>query len=266
VARRRPNRSNPVAAGTLLALGLGWALIQSGCASAPPAPQPVSADASAARDLLERGWEGFRDLRSLAEITVRRGDRVERLAGVLLLRAPSSLRFEALSPFGTPVLVVAGDAKALTVWEVLGERAYLFPASPDATRRWLGLALGPDELVAILSGHVLPIKDPLAVELRAADEMGPSLALRSAEAAQRIWFDPASGRARAAEWTGGANPARVVFADGATDSAPAGVTLTTPDGKLQVVVKYRAPRINVGFDAELLKLAVPERVRIQDFR
>src|SRR6266498_1861258 len=92
VARRRPNRSNPVAAGTLLALGLGWALIQSGCASAPPAPQPVSPDASAARDLLERGWEGFRDLRSLAEITVRRGDRVERLAGVLLLRAPSSLR------------------------------------------------------------------------------------------------------------------------------------------------------------------------------
>ena len=58
----------------------------------------------------------------------------------------------------------------------------------------------------------------------------------------------------------------MVFADGATDSAPAGVTLTTPDGKLQVVVKYRAPRINIGFDAELLKLAVPERVRIQDFR
>jgi len=47
---------------------------------------------------------------------------------VLLLRAPASVRFEALSPFGTPVLVVAGDAKALTVWEVLGERAYLFPA------------------------------------------------------------------------------------------------------------------------------------------
>ncbi|PYO38018.1 MAG: hypothetical protein DMD86_01340 [Candidatus Rokuibacteriota bacterium] len=266
MARRRPNRSNPVAAGALLALGLGWALIQAGCASTPPAPQPVSPDAAAAHALLERRWEGFRDLRSLAEITVRRGDRVERLAGVLLLRAPASLRLEALSPFGTPVLVVAGDARALTVWEVLGERAYLFPASPDATRRWLGLALGPDELVAILSGHVLPIKDPLAVELQAADEMGPSLALRGAEAAQRIWFDPASGRARAAEWTGGANPARVVFADGATDSAPAGVTLTTPDGKLQVVVKYRAPRINIGFDAELLKLAVPERVRIQDFR
>src|SRR6266536_1685090 len=185
VARRRPNRSNPVAAGTLLALGLGWALIQAGCASAPPAPQPVSADASAARDLLERGWEGFRDLRSLAEITVRRGDRVERLAGVLLLRAPSSLRFEALSPFGTPVLVVAGDAKALTVWEVLDGRAYILPASPDANRRWLGLALGGDELVALLSGRVRPPKDPLALELLPADGVGPSLTLRSTDGVQR---------------------------------------------------------------------------------
>ena len=265
MGRRRPNRSKRVAAGAL-ALGLGWALVQAGCASAPPAPQPISPDAASAHALLERRWEEFRDLRGLAEITVRRGDRVERLTGALLLRAPSSLRFEALASFGTPVLVVVGDAKALTVWEVLGERAYLFPASPDATRRWLGLALGPDELVAILSGHVLPLKDPLAVELLPADEKGPSLALRSAEAAQRIWFDPASGRARAAEWTGGANPARVVFADGAPDSAPARVTLTTPDGKLQVVVKYRDPRINVGLDPESLKVTVPERVKIRDFR
>src|SRR5881409_2702366 len=106
VARQRPNRSNPVAAGTLLALGnseggsaplpnlppgtgcagragarsgtstgrgmfsrrgvysvlllgLGWALLQAGCASAPPAPQPISPEAASARALLERRWEEF---------------------------------------------------------------------------------------------------------------------------------------------------------------------------------------------------------------
>jgi hypothetical protein len=232
-----------------------------------PAPEPVSPEASSARALLERRWEEFRNLRTLAEIRVRRGNRVQRLAGVLLLRAPSSLRFEGLSPFGTPVLVVAGDEKSLTVWEVPDERAYILPASPDANRRWLGLALGPDELVATLCGRVLPVKDPLAVQLLpAADGAGPSLTLRRKDVSQRIWFDPATGQASAVEWSGGADPVRVVFTDGAPDSTPAGMTLTTLDGKLEVAVKYQDPRMNIDFDPELLKLTVPEHVRIQDFR
>jgi outer membrane lipoprotein-sorting protein len=237
-----------------------------GCASVPPR-QPISPEAGAARHLLERRWEGFKDLRSLAEIKLRRGDRVERLAGVLLLSAPSSLRFEALSAFGTPVLVVGEDARTLTVWEVLAQRAYFLPASPDSTRRWLGLPLGPDELVATLSGHALPLKDPYAVELMAADGLGPSLTLRSADVVQRIWFDPASGRPRAVEWRGGSNGARAVFSDGVADSAaPGSVTLTTFDGKLEALVRYQAPRVNTGLDADLMRVTVPEQVRIQDFR
>jgi len=237
-----------------------------GCASVPPARQPISSEAEAARALVQREWEEFHDLRTLAEVQIRRGDRVERLAGALLLRAPSSLRFEALSPFGIPVLVVAGDDKTLTVWEVLAERAYLLPASPDANRRWLGLSLGGDELVALLSGHVLPLKDPLAAELLPADATGPSLMLRNPDGMQRVWFDPARGRVRQAEWTGNAHPARVVFADGAPDSGPLGMTLATLDGKLEVVVKYRRPLVNTSFDPDLLRVNVPERVRIQDFR
>ncbi len=213
-----------------------------------------------------RRWEEFKSLRTLAEITVRRGDRVQRLAGVLLLRAPSSLRFEALSPFGTPVLVVAGDETSLTVWEVPDDRAYILPASPDATRRWLGLALGPDELVATLAGRVLPLKDPLAVRLVPADGAGTSLTLRGKEEAQRIWFDLATGQASAVEWTSIPDPVRVVFADGTPDSTPSRMTLTTLDGKLEVAVKYRDPRMNIDFDPGLLRVTVPEHVRIQDFR
>ncbi len=263
--RRRLSRSRGPTWGAL-ALSLGWALVFSGCASAPPAPQPISSEAEAARALLERRWEEFSDLRTLAEIKIRRGNRTQRLAGVLLLRGPSSLRFEALSPFGTPVIVVAGDGKTLTVWEVLDERAYVLPASPDANRRWLGLAMSAEELVALLSGRVLPFKDALGVELLPPDGVGPSLSLRGADGTQRIWFDPATGQAREVEWTGGANPARVLFAEGAPDSPPAGVILATLDDKIEVVVKYRSPRMNTGFDADLLKLTVPEHVRTQDFR
>jgi hypothetical protein len=71
---------------------------------------------------------------------------------------------------------------------------------------------------------------------------------------------------RQAEWTGGKNPARVTYDETAADAPPAGLTLATLDGKLEVVVRYRNPRMNSGFDPTLLGLTVPEHVRIQDFR
>jgi outer membrane lipoprotein-sorting protein len=231
-----------------------------------PVRQPISPEAAAARALLERRWAEFKDLRSLAEIRLRQGDRVQRLAGVLLLSAPSALRFEALSPFGTPVLVVGEDATTLTVWEVPDQKAYYLPASPDSTRRWLGLALGPDELVATLSGHAVPLKDPLAVELIPADGLGPSLAVRSKELVQRIWFDPESGRPKVVEWRGGSKGARAVFVDGVAGAVPESVTVQTLDGKMEASITYRAPRVNTGVAADLLRVTVPEDVRIQDFR
>jgi hypothetical protein len=191
---------------------------------------------------------------------------MQRLAGVLLLRTPSSLRFEALSPFGSPVLVVVGDPATLTVWEVLDDRAYIVPASPSATRRWLGLAMGEDELVALLLGCVVPRKDALAVELLPPDEAGASLSLRGADGAQRIWFDPATGQARKVRWTGGGEPAEAVFAGGAVDEPPRGVTLRTADGQLDLSVRYENPLVNTSFDPNLFTLTIPERVRIQDFR
>lgn len=259
MGRRRLSRSSPGAWGGLL-IGLTLA----GCATAPPVRQPISPEADGARALLVERWRAFADLRTLAEIRIRRGDKRQRLAGILLLRAPASLRFEALSPFGTPVVVIAGDASVVTLWEVLDERAFILPASPAANRRWLGLALGEDDLVALLSGHVLPLHDPLAAELLPPDLVGHSLRLTGAEGQQRIWFDPSTGQALQVEWTGGSSPVRAVLRS--SDGVPGGLTLATLDGQLEVAVSYRDPRMNSGFDPDLLRLTVPEHVRIQDFR
>lgn len=262
--RPRPSRSSRAvrrAAGALLIV-----LAAAGCASAPPARQPIAAEAKASLDLLEQRWRAFSDLRTLAELTIRRGDRLQRLAGVLLLRAPASLRFEALSPFGTPVLVVAAGPQTLTLWEVADERAYIAPATPEANRRWLGLALGGDQLVALLSGRVVPLSDPLEADLLPPDAIGPSLSLAGPDGKQRIWFDPATGQARQVEWTGGKNPARVTFHPTEPDAPPAGLRLAALDGSLDVLITYKDPRMNTGFDPALLTLTVPESVRIQDFR
>jgi len=213
----------------------------------------------AAQAVLEARWRDFHDLRTQADLRIQRGKRVDRLSGVLLLRAPASLRFEALAPFGPPLLVVASDADAVTLWEVPSERAFIGRSSPDATRRWLGLALGPEELVSLLAGYALPARDPLSGQMLPPDDIGPSLLFETADGRQRIWLDPASGEARQIEWTGGSQPARAVF-------VPNGLRLATLDGKLEVTVRYKDPRRDSGFDPELLKLTVPQDVRIQDFR
>jgi len=262
VRRRKPSRSSRyrVAGVVLLAAVLG------ACATVPPAPAPIGEEARAALARLEQHRRALDDLRSLTNITVRRNGRAQRLTGVLLLRSePPALRFEALSPFGTPVLIVAGDPKSLTLWEVLDNRAYIAPASPEANRRWLGLALGGEDLVALLSGRARPLPEATAVDLLAPDEAGPSLRLIAAGGEQRIWFDPATGQPRQVEWTG-KNPARVTFTPAPADGPPAGLKLQTPDGALQVTVAYRDPKMNVALDPALLSLTVPENVRIQDFR
>jgi outer membrane lipoprotein-sorting protein len=239
-----------------------------GCATvAPaPAPPPVSEEARAALARIEQHRLSLRDLRSRVDITVRRNGRAQRLTGVLLLLSePATMRFEALSPLGPPVLIVAGDPTSVTLWEVLDNRAYIAPASPDANRRWLGLALGVEDLVALLAGRVRPMSDPTTVELLAADPVGPSVRLTGAPGEQRIWFDPDSGQARQAEWTG-KSPARVTFAPAPADGPPAALTVETPNGSLRVSVVYREPRMNTSFDPMLLTLTVPQDVRIQDFR
>lgn len=243
----------------LLAQALG------ACASVPPL-QPLSAEVEAARSLIEQRWQAFGDLRGLAEIKIQRDGRVQQLAGVLLLRAPASLRFEALSPFGPPILLVGAARDRVTIWEILKNRAVILPASPEANRRWLGLALGAEDLVALLSGRVRPLGAPLSGAFLPADDHGPSLSLSSREATQRLWVDPATGIVRQVEYTQGQNPLRVVITGGGPAEPPSAVTLALLDGTLEVSVTYRRPQIDTGFDPDLLTVTVPEGVEIQDFR
>ena len=244
-------------------------LAVAGCASAPPR-ETVPADVLAARALVEERWQRFGDLRTLAAITIRRGSRQDRLNGALLLqgpkRGPAAIRFEALSPFGPPILIVGGAPDGVTVWEVARNRAFLLPAGADANRRWLGLALGVDDLVALLAGHVRTIADPLGGRRVEPDANGPSIELRGPDGAQRLWLDEATGRVHRLEWAQGKSPFRATFEWAGANGPPAAVELVTLDGKLEVRARYQRPQLDSGFDAGLLTVSVPKGVEIQDFR
>lgn len=237
-----------------------------GCASLPPPREPLSPEAHRLIAVLQHRWLEFADLRTLAEITIQRDGRVHRLTGVLLLRAPASVRFEALTPWGQPFLLLVGNAESVTLYEVADNRALVGPASAKATERWLGLALEPEELVGILAGHVLPLKDPYSAEIVPADGIGPSIKLTGAAGVQRIWADPETGVVRQVELTAAKTPARVTYAGGGPVDPPASLTVTALDAPLVVSVRYREPRLGTGPSPDLFTLTLPEGVKIQRFR
>ena len=246
-------------------LGVALALL-TGCASLPPVRQPLAPEAHRLIDLLSRRWHEFADLRTLAEITIHRDGRVQRLTGVLLLRAPVSLRFEALTPWGQPFLLLVGNAESVTLYQVADNRAVIGPASAKATERWLGVALEPEELVGILAGYALPIKDPYSAEIVPADGVGPSIKLTGAVGVQRIWADPETGVVRQVELLGSKNPTRITYAGGGPADPPASLTLTALDAPLRVSIRYRDPRLGTGPSPDLFTLTLPEGVKIQQFR
>lgn len=260
-ARPRPSRTGPWP----LALVLACSLLAGACATVPRR-EPLAPEVVAAVATLERRWQSFVDLRTLANLQIRRAERTERLSGALLLRAPGSLRFEALSTFGPPILLVGAGADGVVVWEVLKNRAYLLPSSPDANRRWLGLALGAEDLVALLAGHVRPLKEPQTGAILPADDTGPSLVLTGGDTRQRIWMDLDTGQVRKVEWSGGKQPLLVGFTGGGPEEPITALSLSTPDGRLAVSARYQRPLLNSGFDADLIRVSVPQTVEMQDFR
>src|SRR5438046_5223387 len=123
-AARKPSRSK---LGLLVLVGA--LLLGGGCASLPPR-KPLPPEVEAARAALEGRAKAFHDLRTQADLRIRRGDRLDRLTGVLLLRAPAELRFEALAPFGPPILVVASNADMVTLWKAAHHPVSSPPPSP----------------------------------------------------------------------------------------------------------------------------------------
>lgn len=250
-----------------LSLPAALALLLAGCASLPtPAPAPLAPEIHRLLDALERRWQQFHDLRARVEMTIRRGERSQRLSGVLLVKSPDSLRLEALSPWGQPFMLLVATADSVTLYHVAENRALVGPPSARAIERWLGFALEPAEIVGILAGHVLPMKGPQHATLRPSDGLGPSLELSGVAGVQRIWLDPDTLVVRQVEWTGTRRPLRIRYEGGGPVDPPAALTLTALDRPLAVSIRYREPEVGVGLPAELFTLALRDDTEIRDFR
>jgi len=237
-----------------------------GCAIAPPTlRQPVSEDARHAIALLITRWHAFSDLRALADLTFERGGQRQRLAGVLLAKAPSSVRMEALSPFAQPLLLVTVHDGRLTAYNTATNEAVVAPASAESAARLLGLPFDPDDLVAVLAGLAVPPRDIRTAQILAPDEAGPSLEIVGAVNRQRVWMDFDTGVVRQLEIGGGRTDARVTYRRDAA-GALTGFDLTAAQSYIRGNVAYRNLALDTGVDADRFSLTLPKDAKIQNLR
>src|SRR3989454_12407384 len=104
--------------------------LAAGCATALPPPREApSEDARRAVGLLAARWQAFTDLRALADVRLARGGDKQQFTGALLLKAPDSLRFEALSPFGQPLLLATMHDGQIVTYNVAANAAVVGPAT-----------------------------------------------------------------------------------------------------------------------------------------
>ena len=132
----------------------------------------MSLQAQQAVDLLRARWKDLSDFRAQADVLVQRADTKHQIPGVLLLKSPASLRFEALSPFGQPLLIATMHEGQVVVYDVGAHTVTVGPATPTMAARKFGLAIAPEDLVGLLAGVPVPPRDLRVAEIFGADEHG----------------------------------------------------------------------------------------------
>jgi len=249
---------------SVLALLAFWLAAGCSIAMAPPR-QRVSEEARRAIDLLVTRWHAVTDLRALADIMVDRGGQRQQLNGVLLAKAPGSVRFEALSPFGQPIVIAVVHGGQLTAFSALTNEALVGEATAETTARLLSLPLEPQDLVAVVSGLAVPPRDLRLAEVMPPDALGPSLSLVGAVSEQRIWMDFQTGVVRQLQIIGGRAAATVTYIrDG--DGQLTGFDLTAAERYVTGTVRYRNVATAVGLTDDRFALALPKDAKTQSIR
>jgi outer membrane lipoprotein-sorting protein len=245
----------------LLAIGL-----TAGCSIAlPPPRQAIREDARRAIDLLAARWQAVTDLRALAEIDVDRNGQRQRLNGVLLAKAPGSVRFEALSPFGQPFLIAVVHEGHLAAFSAVTNEAVTGEATAETTARLLGLPFEPHDLVAVVTGCAVPPADVRVAEILPPDALGPSLSVVGQFHEQRIWMDFQTGIVRQLQIIGGRAAATVTYRRD-DEGKLTGFDVSAAERYVTGTVRYRNLATGVGLGPDRFALTLPKDAKTQPIR
>lgn len=225
----------------------------------------MPADARRAVELLGMRWQEFSDLKALAEVRLDQGNAKQQFIGALLVKAPTSFRFEALSPLGQPMMLATVNDGQLTVYDVGANSATVEPATPKTAARLIHLALDPDDLVGLLAGYAVPPQDLRVATVLPADEHGPSLEMIGAIHRQRVWMDLETGRVSRVLVTGGRIESLFVYERDA-EGTLTGLEFTAVQGNVKGGMRYRDVVVGAGIDIERFRLTLPVGAVVERLR
>jgi len=247
-----------------LLLFLQLALVAA-CATAPPR-EPLADDARRVLARLAERYAEFTDMRALADVALRKGGERQRLRGVLLVLAPSSVRFEALSPFGPPLIVVTVHEGQVTAYDAVQNEAHVGPADAETISKVLGLPLDPDDLVSVLVGRLAVPRDLRSAELLAPDAVGPSLVLVSGTGRrERVWLDLGTGLIQQRQIFGSRFNALIKYRRDGSGTL-AGFDLDAAMSYITGSVTYQNLVEGEGIDPERFTLTIPKGAKTQPIR
>jgi len=220
---------------TLTGLGLTFSLslcILSGCATLPASQPGTLAAAETGRTLLAewlRRSAEPQSLQGVARVRVQTPERTLNGTQVLLVGAPDRLRAETLSPFGTPLLVLAANGKDLAVLLPGDNLFYHGRATPENLGRFTRLPLRLADLVGILLSRP-PLLSYLQLDAFALADGGWRIELEDGQRRQLLHFDASLRLLDVHYLTAGELQLRLAYGDyaEADDNLPRRIDLELP--------------------------------------
>lgn len=207
-------------------------LFLSGCATLPPSPPGIPASGEVGRALLAEWLQREAQpqaLQGVAKVRVRTPQRTLNGTQVILAGAPDKLRAETLSPFGTPLLVLAANGTELAVLLPGDNTFYRGRATPQNLGRFTRLPLRLADLVGILLGRPPLVDYHELVTLQLSDG-GWGIELEAGQRRQYLRFDPARRLVEVHYLTAGELQLQLTYGDhdAAGDGLPRRIELVLP--------------------------------------
>ena len=225
--RRRSNFLSRL--GLALCLSL---LILSGCATLPVSQPGTLAAGETGRTLLAEWLQRSaqpQSVQGVAKVRVQTPQRTLNGTQVIVAGAPDQLRAETLSPFGTPLLVLAANGTQLAVLLPGDNLFYHGQATPENLGRFTRLPLRLADLVGILLSRP-PLLTYQQLDAFALAEGGWRIELAAGQRRQLLHFDAALRLVEVHYLTAGVLQLQLVYGDYAEsgDNLPRRIELKLP--------------------------------------
>ena len=249
--------------------GFVLALALAGCAAQPLRPDlDVSPPDGLSAELLQRVRQNatsYRALEGLAKVRISSQGQNYNATQVVLVEQPDRLRAETLSPFGTPLLVLATDGQQVSALIPGDGVFYQGGASPANLQRFTRLPLLLEDMISLLLYQV-PLVEAERHSLNRDGEGNLQLTLYGRDdIRQQLTFNGAHMLTSAAFLQREQLQLRVSYRDFSGDGTgyPTNLLLEMPPVQTEAALSFSEVRLNGAIPPARFRLTPPAGVEVR---